>query len=152
MLSTSITTDLFNACDCHVHIVESSLEHFPQIPHRRYTAASAPWTTLRKLASPFGIRRFVLVQPGFYGVDNRCLLHALDQLGTTNGRGVIVIDPKSTKLSQLEQLHTKGVREIRCNFYTRLNNSSIQSNETFDAQLLHLVTQSRVGTFNYVLH
>jgi predicted TIM-barrel fold metal-dependent hydrolase len=140
-LSTLISTDLSNACDCHVHIVDSSLEKFPQVPDRLYTAAPAPLVTLQKLASPLGIHRFVLVQPSFYGTDNHCLLQALDQLGYNNGRGIVVIDPKTTELSQLKDLHKKGVRGVRINLYSRLKNSSDHSNENFDEQLINLVKQ-----------
>lgn len=135
----SSTSTFSNACDCHVHIVDSSLENFPQIPNRLYTAAPACLSTLQKLASPLDIHRFVVVQPSFYGTDNRCLLNALDQLGNTHGRGIIVIDPKTTKLSQLRYLHTKGVRGIRLNLYSQLRKSSNHFNENIDEELFNLV-------------
>jgi len=119
--------------------VDSSLENFPQIPNRLYTAAPACLSTLQKLASPLDIHRFVVVQPSFYGTDNRCLLHALDQLGNTHGRGIIVIDPKTTKLSQLQYCHTKGVRGIRLNLYSQLRKSSNHFNENIDEELFNLV-------------
>jgi predicted TIM-barrel fold metal-dependent hydrolase len=61
----------------------------------------------------FGLDLGVLVQPSVYGYDNRCMLDALDR---ADGRliGVAVPGPE-TRSEELETLHRRGVRGIRCN-------------------------------------
>ena len=55
----------------------------------------------------------MIVQPSFYGTDNRCMLDALDQLDG-RGRGVAVLNP-SVSDSDLLDLHVRGVRAVRLN-------------------------------------
>jgi predicted TIM-barrel fold metal-dependent hydrolase len=57
--------------------------------------------------------RVVIVQPSFYGTDNRCLLDALDALGKT-ARGVAVL-PEGTAGTVLDDHHRRGVRGLRVN-------------------------------------
>jgi len=63
-----------------------------------------------------GIDRAVLVQPSVYGTDNRALLAAL-KLHPKQFRGVAVIPNNLEDVSEpyLQELHTAGVRGIRCN-------------------------------------
>ncbi|MEX2036669.1 MAG: amidohydrolase family protein [Xanthobacteraceae bacterium] len=103
-------------CDCHVHIVGPP-ERYPQLPERSYTAGVAALDTLRRNGAARGIARFVIVQPSFYGTDNCATLDALDTLGG-NGRGVAVIDPKTTSPETLAAYHRRGVRGLRVNLYS----------------------------------
>jgi predicted TIM-barrel fold metal-dependent hydrolase len=105
------------ACDSHVHIV-GSMSQFPQAADRHYTAGLATAETLRALAMPLGVSRYVLVQPSFYGVDNSCVLETLDEL-QGNGRGVVVLDPAAVTSAQLEEYERRGVRGVRLNFYSK---------------------------------
>jgi predicted TIM-barrel fold metal-dependent hydrolase len=61
----------------------------------------------------YGLARGVLVQPSVYGFDNRCMLEALDR---ADGRliGIAVPDPNSSP-GDLEEMHRRGVRGVRCN-------------------------------------
>jgi predicted TIM-barrel fold metal-dependent hydrolase len=104
------------ACDCHVHIVGTT-EQFSQTSHGSYLAPPATVESLRAVAEPVGVSRFVIVQPSFYGTDNSCLFEALDQLGDS-GRGVAVVDAASTKASILESYNQRGIRGLRLNFYS----------------------------------
>src|SRR6266853_4182531 len=104
------------ACDCHVHIVGTT-EQFPQTSHGSYVAPPASVESLRAVAEPLGVRRFVIVQPSFYGTDNSCLFEALDQLGDS-GRGVAVVDAASTSSNILESYVLRGIRGLRLNFYS----------------------------------
>jgi predicted TIM-barrel fold metal-dependent hydrolase len=104
------------ACDCHVHIVGTT-EQFPQTSHGSYLAPPATVESLRAVAEPLGVSRFVIVQPSFYGTDNSCLFDTLDQLGDS-GRGVAVVDAASTKASILESYNQRGIRGLRLNFYS----------------------------------
>ncbi len=100
------------ACDCHVHVVcPQSL--YPMIADRQYTAPVASVDDLRQHLLHVGLQRAVIVQPSFYGVDNRCLLDSLKQLGGA-GRGVAVLDP-SISDEDLRTLSQAGIRGIRIN-------------------------------------
>lgn len=101
-----------DACDCHVHVVGDPLR-FPMDPQRPYTPAMAPLRALKNHLTAIRASRVVIVQPSFYGTDNRCMLDALDQLGGT-GRGVAVLNP-SVSDSDLRDLHVRGVRAVRLN-------------------------------------
>jgi predicted TIM-barrel fold metal-dependent hydrolase len=103
-------------CDSHVHIVGPA-QKYPQVPERTYLAGVAGVETLKRLGQTRGITRFVIVQPSFYGSDNSMTLDALDALGG-NGRGVAVIDPKTTSPDTLAEFHRRGVRGLRINLYS----------------------------------
>src|ERR1700720_1195284 len=102
--------------DCHVHIVGTT-DRFPQTAHGSYVAPPATLESLRAVAEPLGVSRFVIVQPSFYGTDNSCLFEALAQLGDF-GRGVAVVDPASTGSSILESYDQHRIRGLRLNFYS----------------------------------
>ena len=106
------------ACDSHVHIVGPQ-DRYPWIASRTYTAPPALLSSLRQAAEPLGIGRFVIVQPSFYGTDNRATLDALDELGAA-GRGVAVIDPANTSPDTLRDMHERGVRGVRINLYSTM--------------------------------
>jgi predicted TIM-barrel fold metal-dependent hydrolase len=113
------TFSFSGACDCHLHIV-GPISRFPQSADRHYTAGLAAVETLRALAEPTGVSRFVLVQPSFYGMDNSCVLETLDGLNG-NGRGVVVIDPAAVTLAQLEEYKRRGACGVRLNFYSKVS-------------------------------
>jgi D-galactarolactone isomerase len=101
-----------NACDCHHHIYD---ERFPVSPHwRQGSTPGATVTDYRLLQRRLGTLRSVVVQPSTYGVDNRCLVDALGQLGSAS-RGVAVVDT-DVKDAELRTLTDAGVRAIRVNF------------------------------------
>jgi predicted TIM-barrel fold metal-dependent hydrolase len=108
---------LTGACDCHVHVV-GSLEKYPQSGTRSYTAQPAPLDSLRALAAPEGVSRFVIVQASFHGNDNSCLLVALGKLEKL-GRGVAAVDLNYTTSSLLQGYHRFGVRGLRVNLYSK---------------------------------
>lgn len=104
------------ACDCHVHVF-GPRDKYPQIPNRAYTAGIASLDELCANGTPLGITRFVIVQASINGTDNSCLLDTLDALDG-NGRGVVVVDPKTTKPSTLDDWSRRGVRGLRINLYS----------------------------------
>ena len=110
---------LSEACDSHVHIVGLTSQ-FPQAADRSYTAGLANLESLRALAQPIGVSRYVLVQPSFYGTDNNYLLETLYVL-EGNGRGVVVVDPAVVTSRQLEEYERRGVRGVRVNFYSKVS-------------------------------
>jgi predicted TIM-barrel fold metal-dependent hydrolase len=109
------------ACDCHVHVI-GAVDAYPQEPGRAYTAAPASLAALEQAAAASGVSRFVIVQPSFYGTDNRCTLEALDALAG-RGRGVAVVDPATVTAAELRDLETRGVRGLRINLYSTVRGS-----------------------------
>jgi len=101
-----------NACDCHHHIYDG---RFPVSPH--WHQGFPPGSTVadyQLLQRRLGTARSVVVQPSTYGIDNRCLVDALSQLGSS-ARGVAVVDTE-VKDVELRTLDEAGVRAIRINF------------------------------------
>src|SRR5687768_9989244 len=98
--------------DCHAHVIEDPAR-FPLWPGRSYDPPPAPLSKYLELLDRHAITRGVLVQPSVYGSDNNCLLDALDR---ADGRlmGIVVPD-KDTTAKQLEVMHRRGVRGVRCN-------------------------------------
>jgi predicted TIM-barrel fold metal-dependent hydrolase len=105
-------------CDSHVHIVGPA-DRYPQVAERTYLADVATLKQLERMAAPRAIRRFVIVQPSFYGTDNSMLLESLDALGG-RGRGVAVINPETTSARTLSGMASQGVRGLRLNLYSPL--------------------------------
>jgi predicted TIM-barrel fold metal-dependent hydrolase len=105
-------------CDSHVHIVGPT-DRYPQVANRSYLAGPASLATLERLGASRGIRRFVIVQPSFYGTDNTMLLEGLAALAG-RGRGVAVVDAKGD--ADLADLAARGVRGLRINLYSPIGN------------------------------
>jgi predicted TIM-barrel fold metal-dependent hydrolase len=103
-----------NACDSHHHIYDA---RFPVSPHwRGGRPDGATVADYRLLQKRLGVTRHVIVQPSTYGVDNRCLLDALEQFGA-EARGIVVID-EATGDAELKRMDGLGVRGVRVNFLT----------------------------------
>jgi predicted TIM-barrel fold metal-dependent hydrolase len=100
------------AWDAHAHVIGDPRE-FPFSPERSYTPPPASLEEYLAMLDRHGIARGVLVQPSVYGNDHRCLLDALDR---SNGRlrGIAVPSPEATT-QDLEAMHERGVRGVRCN-------------------------------------
>lgn len=103
-------------CDSHVHIVGPP-DRYPQMANRTYLARLATLDTLERLGATRGFRRFVIVQPSFYGADNLLLLESLDALAG-RGRGVAVVDPRGD--ANVAEYAARGVRGVRINLYSPL--------------------------------
>lgn len=100
------------ACDCHVHVVGPQAD-YPMLPDRHYTPPAASLDQLRAHLAGLGATRAVIVQPSFYGTDNRLLIESLALLDG-GGRGVAVLDPGIND-ADLDRLHATGVRGLRVN-------------------------------------
>jgi predicted TIM-barrel fold metal-dependent hydrolase len=119
-----------NACDCHVHVVGTT-EKYPMVEDRHYTAGPAPVNDLLAHMGRIGLERTVIIQPSFYGTDNACLLDALQKL-KGKARGIAVV-ADSISTSELEALHSHGVRGLRLNL-----ESSASSNPQSIAAAINL--------------
>jgi D-galactarolactone isomerase len=96
------------ACDCHHHIYDRA---YPYVDDRNLPTASV--ADYLKLRSRLGLSRSVAIQPSSYGTDNRCLVAALSELGSTS-RGIAVVDDK-VDIAELKRLDAAGVRGLRFN-------------------------------------
>jgi predicted TIM-barrel fold metal-dependent hydrolase len=117
-------------CDSHIHVVGPA-ERYPQVANRTYLAAPASLSEIERLGPTRDVRRFVIVQPSFYGTDNTLVLEALDAL-QGRGRGIAVVDPDTIARTDVVNFNKRGVRGLRINLYSRLGqDTSLQ--ERFDA-------------------
>jgi predicted TIM-barrel fold metal-dependent hydrolase len=101
-----------NACDCHVHVV-GDRDAYPMVSERHYTPGPATLDDLRHHLARVGLERAVIIQPSFYGTDNRCMLQALRDLAGA-GRGVVVVQ-EAISDDKLRTLHSQGIRGVRLN-------------------------------------
>jgi predicted TIM-barrel fold metal-dependent hydrolase len=100
------------AWDCHAHAIEDP-RRYPLASARGYEPPIAPLESYLDLLDRYGFAHGVLVQPSVYGFDNRCLLDALDRAdGRLYG---IAVPPPETLPRELEAMHRRGVRGVRCN-------------------------------------
>ena len=102
--------------DAHVHVWTSDLERYPiHPPYRVDDMQPASFTPEQFLAHahPSGIRRAVLIQMSFYGVDNRYMLESMRRFPGVFS-GVAVVDEHAPELSgMVRTLRTAGVRGFR---------------------------------------
>lgn len=127
-----------DACDSHHHIYDG---RFAVSPHwKAGFPQGATVADYRLLQRRLGTTRSVVVQPSTYGVDNRCLVDALGQLGPAS-RGVAVVDTR-VQDAELNDLNAAGVRAIRVNFV------SPQTWGTTTPEILETLTR-RVAPFGW---
>jgi len=100
-----------HSADCHHHIYDA---RFPPDPKAVLKPAPATVADYRLFQKRIGTTRNVVVQPSTYGVDNSCLVDAMRQFGTTNARGIAVVNT-SVSDTELRELDKAGVRGIRFN-------------------------------------
>ncbi|KAJ6160563.1 Amidohydrolase 2 [Penicillium chermesinum] len=99
--------------DSHMHVVEP--RRFPLSKKAVYEPPSHTLEEALAFESSLGVENLVFVQPSIYGTDNSCLLAALERLGPSRGRGMVVIDPDTIQQETLDQWHALGVRGLRVN-------------------------------------
>ncbi len=100
-------------CDCHFHVFGPAGRYPHNQADLRYAPPVAPVEDFLALAKKLGIERFVFVQPSAYGRDNRCMLDAMRETGTSC-RGIVDIDENAPD-AELERLDALGVRGVRLN-------------------------------------
>jgi 2-pyrone-4,6-dicarboxylate lactonase len=106
------------ACDVHMHVF-GPLARYPHVAEPHYTLPDGKLEHYQGLMQVLDIDRFVIVQPSFYGVDNRCLLDALAKAGPA-ARGVVMVEDDVT-IPELQRLHKAGARGIRLDLFKRAN-------------------------------
>jgi len=132
------------AWDAHMHVVD--LEQYPPSGPLTYTPASHSLAQAKEFLGSVGIERMVVVQPSFYGTDNRCTLGAVAGLGLSHGRAVIQFDPKTVTKEELQSFHDQGARGVR------LNIRSVGGEVTYDATLKEMSAYADlVRPFGWIL-
>jgi len=96
------------ACDSHVHIYD---QRYPVSSSAVLTPPDASVVEYRAVQAELGLDRVVFVQPTTYGLDNRCQLEAVAQLGDA-ARAVVVVDDTTTD-NELARLTSQGARGAR---------------------------------------
>ncbi|MCJ0762584.1 amidohydrolase family protein [Variovorax terrae] len=104
------------ACDAHVHVFGPA-EPYPHVPQPHYTLPDGNLRQLQAMCGALDLQRFVIVQPSFYGTDNRCMLDALDAAGDM-ARGVAMVDDDVSD-EALQTMHARGVRALRLDLFLR---------------------------------
>ncbi len=96
------------SCDTHMHIYDS---RYPAAPCAVIRPADALVADYRRFQASFGLDRVVVVQPTTYGLDNRCQLDALGELGGAElggaARAIVVVDA-DTGVDELRRLDESG--------------------------------------------
>lgn len=77
--------------DCHVHVF-GPFDRYPLDPNRLYTPARADCDALEVHLAHVDAARVTIVQPSPYASDHRCLLAALERLGS-RARGIAAWQP-----------------------------------------------------------
>jgi 2-pyrone-4,6-dicarboxylate lactonase len=105
------------ACDAHCHVFGPA-NRFPYAAGRSYTPPDAPIEALRSLHAKLGISRAVIVHASCHGTEMEA---TLDAIASSNDayRGVACVED-SVSDSELQRLHTGGIRGIRFNFVKHL--------------------------------
>jgi 2-pyrone-4,6-dicarboxylate lactonase len=102
------------SCDSHVHVFEVG---YPHVAEPLYTFPDATLDQYQLVARRLGLERMVLVQPSYYGTDNRLLLEVLRRLGSTC-RGVVQVE-EGVPDHELDRFQELGVRAIRLDLFAR---------------------------------
>ena len=101
---------LHGIVDCHFHVVAPQ-EQFPMLPSRSYSPQPASLQAWRQALGPAGVTHGVVVQPSFYGTDNRVLLATLAE-GCGSLVGIAAVDEHVCD-RELDRLVAAGVRGVR---------------------------------------
>jgi 2-pyrone-4,6-dicarboxylate lactonase len=104
------------ACDSHVHVFESATR-YPSVSTPHYTLPDGSLSQLQHMTEVLALRRFVIVQPSYYGTDNSCMVDALSAAGT-RARGVAMVGESCTD-EELHAMHVRGVRAQRLDLFLR---------------------------------
>jgi len=102
-------------CDTHLHIF-GDRQTYPLVAPLRSEPPDAPLERFLKEAEAQGVTRMVFDQPSHYGLDNSCILDAIQTVGLDRARAIAALDADNITDAQLEALDARGVRGIRINF------------------------------------
>jgi predicted TIM-barrel fold metal-dependent hydrolase len=96
--------------DCHFHVIAPP-DQAPMAAGRSYTPAPASVGEWGAALAPLGVTHGVVVQPSFYGTNNRVLLDALEEgHGRLVGIAAVGADVSDAELDRLVNGGVRGVR------------------------------------------
>ena len=98
------------ACDTHMHIVGSP-DQYPFTAVRSLSPPPASWNDYKSISATLGLSRCVIVQPSFYGTDNRCTLDAVAE-SRGRARAVVVVDG-DISTAEITRMNHGGARGVR---------------------------------------
>jgi D-galactarolactone isomerase len=103
-----MTPRLAGACDTHVHVYD---QQYPTSATTVLTPPDASVADYRAVQAALGLERVVFVQPTTYGLDNRCQLDAVAEVGSRS-RAVVVVDDTAddVTIARLSQQGAVGAR------------------------------------------
>jgi 2-pyrone-4,6-dicarboxylate lactonase len=108
-------TSLGPICDTHLHVF-GDRKKYPLIAQLRSEPPDASLERFLREAEAAGVTRMVFDQPSHYGLDNRCILDAIDAVGIGRARAIAAVDADKVTDAELKALDARGVRGIRVNF------------------------------------
>ena len=96
------------SCDTHMHIYDA---RHPAAPTALVRPPDSLVADYRRFQAALGLDRVVVVQPTTYGLDNRCQLDAVAELGDA-ARAIVVVDADTSadELRRLDRLGACGAR------------------------------------------
>jgi predicted TIM-barrel fold metal-dependent hydrolase len=104
---------------------------YPSVTTPRYDHPGGGLQQYVSVAAALAIERMVFVQPSFYGTDNSFLLEALEKVGAP-ARGVVILPDTEVTSNMLEELHERGVRGLRIDFF-RMHDLGVAKSEYLQA-------------------
>lgn len=100
-------------CDSHFHVFGPA-GTYPVGKDLRYVPPLADLADYQAHVAPFGITRYVFVQPSAYGRDNSCMVDAMRALDPSVRCGIVDIDENAPD-ALLAEMQALGVRGVRIN-------------------------------------
>ncbi len=103
------------ACNSHLHIIDPAFPNDGKAEEQIGTVEQ-----YREVADLLQLPRAIFVQAKVFGLDNACLLDAIQKFGQENARGIAVVD-NTVSDAELERLHNGGVRGLRFSVWNPKN-------------------------------
>jgi predicted TIM-barrel fold metal-dependent hydrolase len=122
-------------CDTHLHVFGDRTKYRLE-EALRSQPPDAPLERFLREAEPEGVARMVFDQPSHYGLDNACILDAVDAIGIARARAVAAVDADTVTDQALAALDARGVRGIRVNFGYRSTDPAITGQALAQARKL----------------
>ena len=123
-MSATVRARLGPICDTHLHVF-GDRQRYPLVAELRSEPPDAPLERFLREAEAAGVTRMVFDQPSHYGLDNRCILDAIEAVGLDRARAVAAVDADKVTDAELKALDARGVRGIRVNFGYRSSDRAI---------------------------
>lgn len=122
-------------CDTHLHIF-GDRQRYPLVAELRSEPPHAPLERFLHECAAAGVQRMVFDQPSHYGLDNSCILDAIEAVGLDRARAIAAVDSDNVTDAQLRALDARGVRGIRVNFGYRATDPAIAGRALAQARKL----------------